>query len=266
MNNNKIGVGIVTCDRVSFFKKAVNSIPAIDHLVVVNDGKPYDNEVYPAHAEVIQHDFNMCVGISKNHAIQHLMDKGCDHIFLMEDDIEIIDQNICDEYIRTAKASGIWHLNYGLHGSYNRKPDGKPIRKHVAEINGVKIDLYHNILGAWSYYYKGIIKNCGLMDERYHNAWEHVDHTYTIIQKGLHPPFWYFADIHQSENFISDIKQNFAGSKIRSNENSWRNNMALGAGIYRQKWGHEPTQTPDLGLDNALDSLEFLCKNYSKTE
>ena len=266
MNSNKIGIGIITCDRVSFFKKAVNSIPAVDHLVIVNDGKPYDNDVYPAHAEVIQHDFNMCVGISKNHAIQHLIDKGCDHIFLMEDDVEIINQNVCDEYIRTAKASGIWHLNYGLHGSYNRKPDGKPIRKYVAETNGVKINLYHNILGAWSYYYKGVIKNCGLMDERYHNAWEHVDHTHTIIQKGLHPPFWYFADIHQSENFISDIKQNFAGSKIRSNEKSWKNNMALGAGIYRQKWGYEPIQTPDLGLNNALESLEFLRKNYSKTE
>ena len=40
MNSNKIGIGIITCDRVSFFKKAVNSIPAVDHLVIVNDGKP----------------------------------------------------------------------------------------------------------------------------------------------------------------------------------------------------------------------------------
>ena len=264
--NNKIGIGIVTCDRVGFFKRAVNSIPIVDCLVVVNDGKPYDADVYPDHAEVIQHEFNMSVGVSKNHAIKYLMDQDCDHIFIMEDDIEIIDQNICDEYIKTAKASGIWHLNYGLHGSYNRNQHGKPIRKHIADVNGIKVSLFHNILGAWSYYYKGIIKNCGYMDERYHNAWEHVDHTYAIIKKGLHPPFWYFADIHQSENFIADIEQNFGGSKIRANKNSWQNNMSLGANIYHQKWGHEPTQTPDLGLDNALESLEFLRKNYSKSE
>ena len=104
------------------------------------------------------------------------------------------------------------------------------------------------------------------MDERYHNAWEHVDHTYTIIQKGLHPPFWYFADIHQSEYFIKDIQDNFAGSKIRSNEKSWHNNMALGAGIYQQKWGNQPTQTLDLGLQNALDSIELIKERYSKTK
>lgn len=262
--SNKIGIGIVTCDRVGFFKRSSTSIPAADHVVVVNDGKPYENVIYPSGVEVIQHEYNKSVGVSKNDAIKYLMEQGCDHIFIMEDDIEITNQNVCDEYIRTAEASGIWHLNYGLHGSYNRTANGNPIRKHVADINGVKVDLYHNILGAFSYYYKGIIKHCGLMDERYHNAWEHVDHTYSIIQKGLHPPFWYFADIHQSENYISDIQQNFGGSKIRDDKKSWMNNMGLGAGIYKQKWGFEPTQTPDLGLDNALESMEFIRKNYIK--
>jgi len=262
--SNKIGIGIITCDRVGFFKQAISSLPNVDCIVVVNDGKPYDNDVYPTGTEVIQHDYNMSVGISKNHAIQYLMDQDCDHIFIMEDDIEITNPNICDEYIRTAEITGIWHLNYGLHGSYNRNKDGKPIRKHIADYDGTKITLYHNILGAWSYYYKGVIKHCGLMDEKFHNAWEHVDHTYTIIKKGLHPPFWYFADIHQSENFISDIEQNFGGSKIRSNHQSWMRNMELGANIYKQKWGHSPVETLDLGLANAIESLEFIKNNYSK--
>ena len=168
--NNKVGIGIITCDRIGFFKRASASIPNVDHVVVVNDGKPYSNDVYSSGVDVIQHDYNMSVGVSKNDAIKHLMEQDCDHIFLMEDDIEITNQNVCDEYIRTAKASGIWHLNYGLHGSYNRTPDGKPIRKHVVDANGVKVSLYHNILGAFSYYYKGVIKNCGLMDERYNNS------------------------------------------------------------------------------------------------
>jgi GT2 family glycosyltransferase len=264
--NNKIGIGIITCDRVNFFKQSVASIPNVDHIVVVNDGKPYNNDVYPTNVEVIQHEFNSSVGVSKNDAIKYLMDKGCDHIFLMEDDIEIINPNICDEYIKTAEASGIWHLNYGLHGFYNRTKEGKPQRKHIVDYNGTKVSLYQNILGAWSYYYKGVIKNCGLMDERYHNAWEHVDHTYTIIQKGLHPPFWYFADIYQSEYFIKDIQDNFGGSKIRSNEKTWYNNMALGSAIYQQKWGHVPTETIDLGIQNALESIEVIKQRYSKPQ
>jgi GT2 family glycosyltransferase len=263
-NNNKIGVGIITCERPKFFEKSVNSIPNVDCIVVVNDGKPYNNDIYPNDVEIIQHDFNMSVGISKNHALKYLMDQECDHIFLMEDDIEITNENICDEYIKTAEISGIWHLNYGLHGNYNRSKEGKPVRRHVVDYGDIKLSLYQNILGAWSYYYKGIIKNCGFLDQKYHNAWEHVDHTYTIIKKGLHPPFWYFADIHQSENFISDIKENFSGSKIRSDQNSWQNNMAIGASIYKEKWGFMPTETPDLGLTNALDSIEFIKNNYAR--
>ena len=47
--NNKIGIGIITCDRVNFFKQAIESIPSVDEIVVVNDGKPYDNDRWGAY-------------------------------------------------------------------------------------------------------------------------------------------------------------------------------------------------------------------------
>jgi len=264
-NNNKIGIGVVTCNRPDFFKQAIKSIPQVDSIVVVNDGKPYNNEIYPSYVdEVIQHEFNQCVGVSKNDAMKYLMNQGCDHIFIMEDDIMIIDENICEQYIKTAEASGIWHLNYGLHGSYNRDKRGKPIRKRSIDYGKYKVDLYHNILGAWSYYYKGIIKHAGLIDEKYHNAWEHVDHTQKVISLGLHPPFWYFADIHHSEKYIQDIEANFGGSQIRSNQAAWMANMENGAKIYANKWGHKPVDTPDLGIQNALEKIEIIRNNYAR--
>lgn len=264
-NNNKIGIGLVTCNRPDFFKLAVNSLPRVDQIVVVNDGKPYENDIYPSHVnEVIQHEYNQCVGVSKNDALRYLYEQGCDHIFLMEDDIIIKDHNICEQYIKTAEASGIWHLNYGLHGNYNRDKKNNPIRKKVLDYGNYKVDLYHNILGAWSYYYRGIVKHAGYMDERYHNAWEHVDHTQKIISLGLHPPFWYFADIHESEKYIDDIEANFGGSQIRSNQNSWRYNMESGAILYQTKWGYRPTDTPDVGIDVVLQKTDFIKNNYSK--
>ena len=79
--------------------------------------------------------------------------------------------------------------------------------------------------------------------------------------------FWFSSFINDYKlNDIKDIQDNFAGSKIRSNEKSWYNNMALGAGIYQQKWGNQPTQTLDLGLQNALDSIELIKERYSKTK
>ena len=48
------------------------------------------------------------------------MDAGCDHIFLVEDDMIIKDPNVFKAYVTAAQESGIWHLNYGLQGGLNR--------------------------------------------------------------------------------------------------------------------------------------------------
>ena len=42
------------------------------------------------------------------------------------------------------------------------------------------------------------------MDERFYNALEHVDHTIAVIDAGMHPPFGYFADIADSQDYIGD--------------------------------------------------------------
>ena len=43
-NDEKIGVGITTCNRKDFFLQCINSLDfeKIDYIVVVNDGEPYD--------------------------------------------------------------------------------------------------------------------------------------------------------------------------------------------------------------------------------
>ena len=112
--NNKIGVGVVTYNRPSFFKKCIDSIPNVDTLVVVNDGNPYSSSDYSNKIkEIIQHSKNKSVGVSKNELMRYLIQDGCVHIFIMEDDISITDPNVFTNYIKGAEASGIWHLMYG---------------------------------------------------------------------------------------------------------------------------------------------------------
>ena len=87
---NKIGVGVVTYKRPDYFKTCINSIPNVDTLVVVNDGDPYDASLYPSNVkEVIQHTKNKSVGVSKNELMKYLIDDGCEHIFLVEDDMDM---------------------------------------------------------------------------------------------------------------------------------------------------------------------------------
>ena len=81
-----VGVGIITCNRPEFFKKCRESINHkwYDYIVVVNDGK---GPLYDARAPIIKTKGGEGVGKAKNKAIEHLLEKGCDYIILVEDDM-----------------------------------------------------------------------------------------------------------------------------------------------------------------------------------
>lgn len=259
--NNKIGVGVVTYNREDFCRNCLSSIPAVDELVVVNDGTPYSPDTYPKHATVIQHDTNLCVGVSKNDALKHLIAKGCTHLFLIEDDMTIIDSTVFEKYIHAAEASGIWHLNFGYHGTGNMK-DGKPYARQTVDYKDALIALNVNCVGSFSYYLRGVIEHVGLMDERFNNAWEHVDHTYRIIKAGLHPPFWYFADVADSYTMIKDYgDKNTSSITLRPD---WSSNIHTGAALYKSIHGVMPQHTPDTHPDKVFNILRDIKTKYSR--
>lgn len=263
---NKIGIGVITCDRQDFFEKCINSIPDVDTIVVINDGSAYPSSAYPSKVkEVIQHNKNKCVGISKNEAMRYLVQDDCDHIFLCEDDIIIKNPNICEKYIHTSEASGIWHLNFGGHGNHNKNPQTGLLQvRNTIDYDGTKVDFYYNLLGAWSYYLKSVIKHVGYMDERYVNAMEHVDHTYKVIQAGLHSPFWWFADAHESYNDIEDIVADHGGSKIRKNQEEWMKNFREACAWFNHKHGYFPTTVPNKGPEETIKVLEDIRNKYAR--
>ena len=110
----KIGVGIVTHERLDYLKGLLNSLvpcrDVIDELVVVNDGNPVDNFVL-LFGNWIQNNTNQGVAKSKNKAMKYLFDKGCDYIFIIEDDMVIKDKSIFEKYVSAHKTSGIHHFN-----------------------------------------------------------------------------------------------------------------------------------------------------------
>jgi hypothetical protein len=220
---NKIGIGLITCDREDFYEKSIESLKkACENnknsiFVVVDDGEA---EIKNKPQNYIKTKGREGVAKAKNKAIEFLKQE-CEHIFLMEDDIEIINDNVFNFYINASKKSGIKHFNYALHGNHNLDFLNRPqVRKTVKYPNcDVSIDLYGNVLGAFSYYHIDTIKDVGLMDEKFWNALEHVDHTYQIIQKKYHPSFRWFADVTGSCEYLKDIVPNHQQSKIRSEEN-----------------------------------------------
>jgi len=273
-SKDSIGLGIVTYNAPERLKQSVLTVPSwIKHFVVVNDGTPYDKDIYPTNAYVIQHDVNKCVGEAKNSAISYLMEAGCEHIFIMEDDVLIKDEKVFDEYIKTSLETGIKHLNYGLQGPANKKGatgftnlEERASQAHLTEPNprevvkypnGVEVALYTNIIGAFSYYQREVLENIGGFDSNFKNAWEHVEHTYTAFKKGYTTPFWWFADINNSWEYLTDIEGCMENSTIAKTD-TWKGNMTKGLKYFQDKHGVTPTGIPDTPKEVVSNVLSYL--------
>ena len=257
----KIGLGVVTYNRPDYFKKIFSTIPQdkVDHLIVVNDGTPYKQDI---NAPLIQHATNKGVGISKNDALRYLLDKECDYIFLMEDDIIIKDPDVFQAYINASKETGIQHFNYSQHGLMNKLPntDTPNPRTKIEYKNNIIIDLYLHCVGAFSFYTRKCLDKIGLMDETFYNATEHLEHTYNIIKDGMHPPFWWFADIHNSNKYLTDIPWSPQTSTISSKPNH-ANMVQKGLDYFKNKHKISLFDIPQNSLDFVKTQLKQIYKN-----
>jgi GT2 family glycosyltransferase len=262
--NGRIGIGVITCNREGFFKVLTESLPRVDYSVVVNDGLPYEHFPYkPYYDEVIQHDRNTGVGIAKNDALIKMLEAECEHIFLLEDDIKIINADVFSHYISCARRSGVRHLNYAYHGFGNRDANyAVASRRLIYDGEDAVLSLNKNILGALSYYHAEVLRKVGLLDPRYKNALEHVDHTYSVIKQGLHPPFWWFADAANSECYISDQVEMHMQSVIRKHKLLWKLSMWRNTRLFKKKWGQTPWEIADVDYAEVEKSLVAIKAKY----
>lgn len=258
----RVGIGIITCNRKEFFEKCFTSVikareELIDNInltvVVVNDGDLYDVDVqnYP----VIQHEKNMGVAKTKNDALTFLFNSDCDYMFLIEDDIIIKDSKVFEKYIELHKISGIDHFNYGYHGPANKKNGQPNPRLMINYGDKAKIALNLHCVGAFSFYSKQCLKAIGLLDEAFINAWEHVEHTYNLIKAGYHPPFWWFADLADSYEYLDELACSENNSTIRS-RTDWQQNIQNGLQHFYSKHATTPTQIYDVTKDVAIQYLK----------
>lgn len=281
--SEKIGVGIATCGRKPLFEKLFHSLlnckDQIDHLSICEDTKEdnpnFDNYIIDVTQDKwkgdgsifrITTDVNLGVAKVKNVCLRHLLEKGCDHIFLIEDDIYIKDNQVFEKYIEASKKSGIQHFNFSQHGLMNKTRDGKPNPKFSVNYGGdTMISFYPHCVGAFSYYSRECLEKVGLMDERYYNACEHVDHTYEIIKAGMHPQFWNFADIANSWEYLGDEEWSLEKSTISSVPNHGEI-MNKADQIFVSKHGLLPTHIPQTPYSDVLTTIKEIKNNYEKSD
>jgi GT2 family glycosyltransferase len=276
----KIGVGVITCERPDYFNNLLESIDkkvaGIDRIVVIDDGI---KKTVHSHSKIdfVKHtDGRIGVGKGKNMAIRDLFDNDCDYIFIIEDDMLILDSTVFQQYIEASKVSNIQHFNYGPGSPFNRKQTIKNFDLHnrhlleeetepdpriIIDYKNCKIALYKHVTGTCSFYTRKAIDAVGFIDENYKNAWEHVDHTYNIIKANLHPPFWWFADLANSHKLITPQKNAIGNSSTSKNTIEWMENVRINAGKYKNKHGHYPAQTPDTDINTVTSILKKIKTN-----
>lgn len=274
IKGRKVGVGLITCDRLEYFIQSFNALldnsSDVDEIVVVNDGE-FNDEIKKIikdkNDKRILYINNVPkrrgVGFSKNQALKRLILLDCGFLFLIENDILIKRSEVFGAYVQAANKSGIWHMNFHAHGPANRSPKGDSMPRHSASYgDGVDIGFYPHCVGAFSFYIKSHLEICGLLDENYKNAWEHVDHTYTLIKKGLHTPFWWFADLENSTDYLEEIEGSISNSSI-SHTDEWMEGMRKGRGYFAKKHGYDPVNIPDTNLIKVRFNVGYLQEKYS---
>jgi len=265
---DKVGLAMVTYNSEKRIKQSAFTVPDhIKHFYIVNDGTPYSDECYPANATIIQHEKNKGVGGAKNTALQALMDAGCEHLFLMEDDVLIKDKNVFEAYILTSLISGIKHMNYALQGPANvKRKDGfasldgevEPNPRQVVEYpEKIKVALYPNCVGAFSYYHRSVIQKIGLFDTNFKNAWEHVDHTLVAHLNKFTTPFWWFADVGNSYDYLDNIENCIEESTIRRTD-SFNKDFEESTKYFEKKHKVIPMQIQDSAPEQINGILQHL--------
>lgn len=256
MKKEKIGVGVITYNRQQYLNRCLETLPfnKIDECIVVKDGggEHYNTKRNDSY---FFYEFETNGGNcrSKNKAFEYLLEKNCKHIFLVEDDMLIKDENVFDRYVETAYRTGIYHLMY-LKVADN-------VKHKRATIDG--IDLHKNPQGSFMYALDGVIKHVGMWDLGFKNAFTHVDWTYRAILKGLMPQFWWFPDIQNSQNYIEEIPGSTENSSI-TNKEKYKENWNLSAKHWVDKYGYFTNVIPDSTFEDVNKRLDFLKKHYAK--
>jgi len=266
----KTAIGIVTCDRPEMIKRCLDSIKHYDgRIYIINAGKQQLNLDSKEGYTVLNENgnsSNIPVGWAKNQLVRSIREnKENEYIFLIEDDIEILDCVVFEKYIDTAIKTGLWGcLSYAGSGKANRDSEGQitPLESVKYDEN-ITVDLYRNSPASFTLFHRNIFREIGFFDERFINAAEHLDFYVEQFVKGLAPHFWFFPDIHESWKYLKDMDDSLEKSVIRKDPN-FQQIMRTGWEEFKKKRNMYPHQIPMVDKNLVLERLTNIEKNYGK--
>lgn len=241
-----VGVTICSFNRPEYAEKCVKAVrkhlaDVVDHIVFVNDGsdakhngsyRRVEKAVQSIGGTYIGMDENGGPAVAKNIGLRYLLNRGCDWLFTLEDDILIQSPNAVTEYVRVAEKSGVPHLSFAHHGEANH---GGPV-----DTDG-DVEFYFHSIGAWCLFSRHDLMTYGLLDETFVRAWEHVEHELRLGVEAYRYP-----DVTGSAEYLKEIPGSIDRSSIRPLPD-WQSNIRDGL-IY---WCDDKPETFKLLFGNG---------------
>ena len=153
---------------------------------------------------------------------------------------------------------------FAYHGPANKAgvSYGKPVPRLVFDygpFDECRIALNQHCVGAVTFYTRESLEKVGLYDENFTNAFEHVDHSYQLAKNGFSTPYWWWADIANSLDFVQEQKCSEDSSAIRP-RSDWQSNIQTAAQYFMKKNNVSPLRVPDTPQQGVVD----IVKKYKK--
>ncbi len=199
--NEKIGIAITTHNRANVFQKALAEqqrfLPPGAILCVVDDGSDQPPKTQN-NVRLIRNEKAQGIPAAKNAGIRILMEEGCTHLFLFDDDAYPLCADWYKPYIRSPEPH--------LCAIFTHWADGTP----VGDCNIIGGDQEHiwysHARGYMLYLHRSAIEKVGGMDTIYRTGYEeHLDLSDRIYTAGL--TSWRYMDVRNSDKLIYSADQ-----------------------------------------------------------
>lgn len=198
---SRIGIAITTHNRPDVLAKSLSQhlkyLPAGAKVVVIDDGST-PAAVAPEGIEIIRQEKSLGIVASKNRSLEALIDAGCEHLFLWDDDAYPISDNWHVPYIESPEP----HLAY----QFLDLAGAKKLNDMAVLYRDEQHIAYTGQRGVMLYYHRSAIEKVGGFDSVYgRGMYEHPDLALRIHNAGL--TTWANTDVAGSEALIYSLDE-----------------------------------------------------------
>jgi hypothetical protein len=215
MYRGRVGLGITTWKRPELYARCRDSVVEhlsgiVDEVYLIQDGgDPY---IFPSPDGwmAVSHGVNKGWAESKNEALQFMVDTGCDHLFMMEDDTTVTSPKAVTGYVDAALENGMHYMT--------AHPWGETTTALV-EVDGL-VTYWAYVGSWWTYMSKRGFCEGGGYNEYMGGIMGDIELPQRWKRKGLASGWGRLADATGSEEWVKPSCLTIEQSTI-ANEPGW---------------------------------------------